>query len=259
MARKHVLAPLAFVALTALSVSACSSGRPGPGGERPGTGGSAQGPASPGRGAGDSFTRAARLVDAGEYATALPALRCIADQGRGYEIAQFLAGHSALMLSEAEDTPDILRGELRVEGFDRLILAANAGWPSAQAELARWFADTPGDTARHQAAYWAAVYRANRRDLAYGLDRLDDGLEADIRRSAGEETARAAEIEADAFTLDFMPRVESGPECARFVRQAREEGRVQGEFRRAPGDESRGGRGRGGAGRRPGSELNPVL
>ncbi len=255
MARKHVLAPLVLAVLTAVSVTACSSGRTGPGGEGPGSGGSAQGQASPGRGAGDSFTRAARLVDAGEYETALPALRCIADQGRGYEIAQFLAGHSALMLSEAEGTPDILRGELRVEGFDRLILAANAGWPSAQAELARWFADTPGDQARHQAAYWAAVYRANRRDLAYGLDRLDDGLEAEIRESAGEEVARAAEIEADAFTLDFMPSVDTRPECARFVRRAG----AQGEFRRAQGSENRGGRGRGGAGRRPGSELHPAL
>lgn len=117
MARKHVLAPLVLAVLTAISVSACSSGRSGPGGEGSGIGGSAQGQASPGRGAGDSFTRAARLVDSGEYARALPALRCIADQGRGYEIAQFLAGHSALMLSEADETPDILRAELRVEGL----------------------------------------------------------------------------------------------------------------------------------------------
>lgn len=255
MARKHVLAPLVLAVLTTASVSACSSGRSGPGGEGPGNGGFAQGQASPGRGAGDSFTRAARLVDAGEYESALPALRCIADQGRGYEIAQFLAGHSALMLSEAEGTPEILRGELRVEGFDRLILAANAGWPSAQAELARWFADTPGEEARHQAAYWAAVYRANRRDLTYGLDRLDDRLEAEIRESAGEEMARTAEIEAGAFRLDYMPSVESRPECARFVRRAG----VQGEIRRAPGAENRGGRRRGGAGRRPGSQIHPVL
>lgn len=255
MARNHVLAPLVLAVLASAAITACSTGGDRPSGDRRGDGGIAQGQASPGRGAGDSYTRAARLVDAGEYATALPALRCLADQGRGYEIAQFLAGHSALMLSGAADTPEILRGELRVEGFDRLILAANAGWPSAQAELARWFASTPGEQARQQAAYWAAVYRANRRDLAYGLDRLDDELEADIRRSAGEETARAAEIEAGAFTLDFMPTLETGPECARFVRRAG----AQGEFRRAPGSQNRDGRGRGGAGRRPGGDLNPAL
>ncbi|MBO6846068.1 MAG: hypothetical protein JJ884_00975 [Maricaulis sp.] len=47
-------------------------------------GGPGQGSAGPASG----FTLAARLVDEGRYETALPILRCVADQGHGYEIAQ---------------------------------------------------------------------------------------------------------------------------------------------------------------------------
>lgn len=250
MARINVLAPIALVVLIASSVSACAAGGNRPPGDARGNGGFAQGNAQARMGAGDSFSQAARLVDAGRHDLALPILRCIADQGQGYEVAQYLAGHSALQMSELETTPDILRAELRVEGFDRLILAANAGWPSAQAELARWFADTPGVIAREQAAYWAAVYRGNRRDRAYGLDRLDNALEDRIREAAGAESAAAAEADASAFTIATMPRAETRTECARFTRQAGGRGQMR------PGRSDQGGAR--GSGRRPGGSVQPI-
>ncbi len=75
---------------------------------------------SPG-GAG-GFNRAVRLVDQGEYEQALPILRCVAGQGSGFKIAEYLAGYSAMRLSTAPTTPAILRDELRVEGLDLPLL-----------------------------------------------------------------------------------------------------------------------------------------
>ncbi|WP_203290957.1 hypothetical protein [Maricaulis parjimensis] len=213
-----------------------------------------QGPGQgPGGGAGGGFTGAARLVDAGRYGEALPALRCHAARGEGFEIAQYLAGYSALKQADAEETPDILRDELRVEGFDRLTLAAQAGWPAAQAELAEALAlvDTP--TAREDAAYWAEVYRHNRREQAYGLDRLDDGVEAQIAATIDADTTQAVTARAAAFTTTPLERQDATPECAPYLREERRGGPG------GPGDGGRGrppGGGRGGPGGGPGGGPN---
>ena len=202
MIRLSVLAPAALLLLTAC---ASHSGPPSGGQAR------MQGGGPDGAG---GFNLAVHLADQGEYGQALPLLRCIAGQGSGFEIAQYLAGYSAIRLSVAPTTPAILRDELRVEGLDRLTLAARAGWPSAQAELAEQYAATESQDAPGEAAYWAAIYRHNARDRAYGLDRLDDRIEAQI--AARIDPARLAEIEGLAanFTVEPMSRVAVTPACA---------------------------------------------
>jgi hypothetical protein len=241
MPRITLLAPLALLFLTACAANGNSSPRGGHGqnGEFSG----ARGPNS--GGAGGGFDHAARLVDQGRYEQALPALKCIASQGTGWEIAQYLAGYSALHLSVAEETPEILRNELRVEGFDRLLLAGNAGWPAAQSELATWFATSDNETGRLEAAYWAAVYRQNTRERAYGLDRLDDQVEADIAAALSAEQFQAAETRAGDFSITPMQRVETGPECAPYLRSSMRSG---GQRRSVRGQRPQGG-GRGGGGR----------
>lgn len=169
-------------------------------------------------GAGDSFTRAARMVEAEHYQQALPILRCIAGQGRGYEIAQYLAGYSAINMSTAHDTPEILRAGLEHEGFERLTEAANAGWPAAQAELARLFFAIETEDAVKEAAYWAAIYRRNSRDRAYGLDRLSDSIEAGIEAWLRSETYDAATLRAAGFEIDQMESIPITPQCAPFLR-----------------------------------------
>ena len=197
------------------------------------------------------FNMAVRLVDRGEYEQALPILRCVAGQGSGFEIAQYLAGYSAMHLSVEQTTPAILRDELRVEGFDRLTLAAQAGWPTAQAELASQFAATPGEEAPAQAAYWAAVYRHNARDRTYGLDRLDDGVEARI--AANIDPERSAEIEEIAanFTVQSMAAITATPACAPYLGSPGSGQRAGG--RRGGGQNGGPPPGGGGGGRRGGS------
>lgn len=217
MFRMSILAPMALIIL-----SACASHEASPPSDR---GQSMRGEYRPEgganrRNAGDSFTRAARMVEAQHYEQALPALRCIAGQGRGFEIAQYLAGYSALKLSGDVNTPEILRPELRYEGFERLIDAAEAGWPSAQAELARAFLETDTEDAVGEAAYWAAIYLRNSRDRAYGLNRLDDSTEAEIEAWLDPDDYTAALDRASGFVINDMTAVAATSQCAPFLRSA---------------------------------------
>lgn len=207
------LAPLALIVL-----AACASGdRPQRG--APGNGGPG-GDARGGRA--DGFTQAASLVDEGRYAEALPALRCVATRGEGFEIAQYLAGYSALRLSRSDETPDVLRAEYRVEGFERMTAAAQAGWPAAQAGLAEAHFESGTGEAIAEAAYWAAVYRSNTRERMYGLDRLDNAVETRIADRLGEAGVEAAETRATSFSITPLPAGEAGPECAPYLRASGE-------------------------------------
>jgi hypothetical protein len=201
MARFLVLAPAALLLL-----SACASPAAPPGGRHGGAPGGAGG-----------FNMAVRMVDQGQYEEAMPILRCVAGQGQGFEIAQYLAGYTAIRLADAPETPEILRDELRTEGIDRLGQAARAGWPTAQAELATQMATIDNPDALDQAAYWAAVYRRNVRDRAMGLDRLDDGVERRITERTGAEREAQIEELASLFAPQAMTSVTTTPACQPFL------------------------------------------
>lgn len=224
MLRLKTLVPLVLIPLIA-----CASPP-----REAGMGNGPRGP-GPGGGAGGGFAAAASLVDAGRYGEALPALRCHAARGDGFEIAQYLAGYSALRQAEAPDTPEILRHELRVEGLDRLTRAAEAGWPAAQAELTEALAAIGSEPSLEEAGYWAEIYRHNRREQVYGLDRLDDRVEAQIAAQLDDETERALAERAASFTLIPMTRETATPECQPYLRENRQAG--------GPGGGPGGGRG----------------
>lgn len=238
MCRVVSLTLLALVLLTA-----CASPPRDGGGARGGPPGNSS---QRGPGAGDAFSRAAALIDAGQFGEALPALRCLAGQGPGYEVAQYLAGYAALRHADEDSTPHVLRPELRVEGLDRLTAAAEAGWPAAQARLAETLSAQDGPVALEEAGYWAAVYRSNRRDQMYGLDRLPDGIEADIASRLSAAQTAAINTRASGFSPTPLQRVEAGPECQAVLRSGM-------GMRGGAGDMGPGGRRpRGGGGGMPG-------
>ena len=208
-------APLALIVL-----AACASGdRPPRGGPMSGGPG---GQAGGGRDGG--FTQAARLVDEGRYADALPVLRCVASRGEGFEIAEYLAGYSAFRLARSEETPAVLRDDLLTEGFERMTAAAQAGWPAAQAGLAEALFEIANEDALAEAAYWAAVYRNNPRERVYGIDRLDDAVETSLAEHLGDTAISASEQRAAGFTIIPLAGHETGAECARFLRTGSENG-----------------------------------
>jgi hypothetical protein len=193
-----------------------------------------------------SYDIATDHVDHGRYEQALPILRCVAGQGHGYEVAQYLAGLSAIRMSEGGETPELERADLRVEGFERLEIAANAGWPSAQAELTQQYFDIGTADALQKAAIWAAVYRQNGRDQLYGVDRIDNALEAQIYEMIGPEGQVAAEQAADDQFVTMMTTETISTECQRILR-ARASGAPRqqrarsdrGPRERPPGDRQR--------------------
>lgn len=197
------------------------------------------------------FTHASRLVDHQRYEAALPILRCVAGQGHGYEIAQYLAGYSLIRLANAENTPEIMRPEHMTEGFERLEVAAAAGWGAAQAELARAYWDVGTPEALQRGLYWTSVYRRNSRDRAYGIDRISDTLEGDLSAAVGSTDRASIQAEAAIYSIQPMQAEALTPECAQLVR---DRGAGAGTRQRAQQRSGRGG-GRGGQGGRGGPGI----
>lgn len=200
------------------------------------------------------FTLAARLVDQERYEAALPILRCVADQGHGYEIAQYLAGYSLLRLADAQSTPEILRPEHLTEGFERLEIAATAGWGAAQAELVQAYWDVGSTEALERGVYWASVYARNSRDRAYGIDRIPDALEAQLNQAVSHDVRLSLQGQATDFVTEAMQARPLTPECSQLVqeRRARGAGTQRGQRRGGRGGGRGPGGGRGGGGQFPG-------
>ncbi|MCW5725530.1 MAG: hypothetical protein KIS81_11325 [Maricaulaceae bacterium] len=174
---------LMFLAMIAVSLSACGLQR--------------RDPIPPGADGG--YSRAASMAAQGRYEEALPALRCAADQGQGYEVAQH---QTALALFALADRGGAEAGAWRDEAMERLTLAANAGWGASQAELARRNL-AAGEA--EDAAYWAIIYRANARESSLGVNRLGADSEAAIRAAAGQAGMERARARAG----EFFPRPQS--------------------------------------------------
>jgi hypothetical protein len=166
------------------------------------------------------YNAATRLYDEGLYAEALPILRCVAKQGQGYEIAQHLAGMAALNLSGDEALSADRRADYRSEGFDRLTLAAGAGWPGSQAELARKYFEIDTPEARAEAAYWAEVYARNPRDRAIGLDRIGGETGRAIDAAVGPDGLSEAQARSAAFLTEPLEAEEIDGECRTLLAPA---------------------------------------
>lgn len=192
--------------LTAL-LAACASGD---GGDRPGPGLRA------GSGGEMLYAQGQRLAGEGNWSEAGRAYRCAAQYGSGFEVAWHNAGLMAFHLAADPALDAEQRAVHEAEGFEALEMAARTGWGASQAELAlRHHAAGHAD----EAAYWAAVYRANPREDVIGLSRLPEDSYQDIRARA--DHAAALERAADFFPR-VLPRGEPGPHCADLMRPVRE-------------------------------------
>ncbi len=158
-----------------------------------------------GPGASDPFSQARIMARRGDCAHAAPILSCVAANGPGFEAAVH-----ELARCHAELGDD----EAAVAEFTR---AANAGWAASQAELAGLHAGR-GDGP--EAAYWAAVYRANSRDQALGIARLPAEAASAEARLEPAERDRARERAAGFTPVRLEARPET-PQCERLRRRTR--------------------------------------
>lgn len=165
------------------------------------------------------YAQGRRLADEGNWSDAQRAFRCAGQIGPGFEVAWHQAGVMGFNLATDPLVPAEQRAAYEAGGFEALEMAARTGWGASQAELAirHHSAGHPED-----AAYWAAVYRANAREDAIGLSRLPDATYQDIRARA--DYTVALERAADFFPR-ALPRGEPGPGCAELMRPVREERR----------------------------------
>lgn len=158
-----------------------------------------------GPGASDPFTQARIMARRGDCARAVPILSCLAGNGPGFEAA---------VHELARCHADLGDGDAALSEFTR---AARAGWAASQAELAGRLAGRGEDA---EAAYWAAVYRANARDQAMGIARLPaEAARAETRlESAERDRARARAAGFTSVPLETRPET---PQCERLRRRSR--------------------------------------
>ncbi|MBV8976925.1 MAG: sel1 repeat family protein [Alphaproteobacteria bacterium] len=135
---------------------------------------------------------AAELRLRGRCDRAVPILRNYAERDNGGEIAQFNLGMCLIDLAGPEH--DAKRaGELKAEGAQWILRAANAGMGKAQAEAVLLYLDGVGVAADPvEADKWALLFHDNGTRIAIGLsdlsssvkDRLDAALSAAQRSQA---------------------------------------------------------------------------
>ncbi|MEE2565558.1 hypothetical protein [Hyphobacterium marinum] len=162
------------------------------------------------------YAQGRRLADDGNWMDALRAFQCAGQVGPGFEVAWHQAGVMAFNLATDPLVPAEQHADYAAEGFEALEMAARTGWGASQAELAIRH-HSAGNTA--DAAYWAAVYRANAREDVIGLSRLPEATFQDIRARA--DYPAALERAADFFPRS-LPRGEPGPDCTDLMRPVRE-------------------------------------
>ena len=149
-----------------------------------------------------AYIEATEFKAKGDCASVIKLVRPVANLGPGYENAQTLLGECLVAQPDGRD-----------EGVMWITRAADAGWPEAQALLARTYGD--GATARNgeEAAYWLTLYDSNPSKARVGFRAPDmralDTLRASLSES--EKTAGARRAATWQSKLWLPPADAEGP------------------------------------------------
>jgi hypothetical protein len=131
---------------------------------------------------------------------AIPIFRRLANNGAGFEIAQYNLGLCLFDISKAE--PDAAHAaSLKQEAAANIIAAADRGLPKAQASLVRLYLDGNGvERDPVQAGMWALIYHGNGARMALGLPNIPAALQAQLDSLLNEQAWQQAQARADAWT-----------------------------------------------------------
>jgi hypothetical protein len=136
----------------------------------------------------------------GRCDVAIPIYRALANQGTGYELAQFNLGRCLLEVAKA--APDSATADgLKREAADWTLKAANDGLPNAQNGLAVLYLDGEGVTADPvEAGKWSLLYHGNAARRMYGLPDVAPALQARLDSVLNEKSWAIAQARAAAWS-----------------------------------------------------------
>jgi TPR repeat protein len=144
----------------------------------------------------------------GKCDRAVGMLRPIAERGAGHEIAQFDLGLCLFDLAKADHDAKHA-GDLKAEGADWVLRAANGGFAKAQAMAVVLYLDGTGVAADPiEADKWAILYHGNGMRLGIGLP----DTPPDVRKRLDATVSDTQEAEAKKRARDWTPQVQAAEE-----------------------------------------------
>jgi hypothetical protein len=136
----------------------------------------------------------------GRCDVAIPIYRALANQGTGYELAEFNLGRC--LLDTAKKAPDPATAEsMKREAGDWTLKAANRGLPNAQNAMASMYLDGEGVTANPvEAGKWSLLYHDNAARRMYGLPDTAPALQTRLDAALNEKNWDDARARAQAWS-----------------------------------------------------------
>lgn len=134
----------------------------------------------------------------GKCDKAVPILRRLANEGEGYEIAQFDLGLCLIDLAKIDPSRSAM---LDQEGATWILRAAKTGFGKAEAEAALLYLDgigVPADAV--EAEKWALIYHDNPMRLALGLPDLAPDASSRLDAALTDAKREEAQKRADAWS-----------------------------------------------------------
>lgn len=177
-----------------------------------------------------------QLAAAGKCDQAVPWLYHLADQGQGFEIAQYRLGRCRITQGGGDPNSDAT-----LDGLLWLRRAAGGGQPEAQADLAIFYAQGPAKLRDPlEAAMWLAIYESNGRRHLVGFTPMPVATLRQLQETLGDATLAEGEKRANAWRqIPWNPpdrglKVTQGSSGPRFTPPQQDLGGPTGQGGREP-------------------------
>jgi hypothetical protein len=145
----------------------------------------------------DPYTAARRMMEKGDYGTAIPILEDYAKRGHGYEMAQLALGQALIASAEGIKDPQEQR-DARAKGAAWILRAADANWHQAQEALVELL--LRGGAFKVEAAEagkWYLIWLSNHSTAAIGVTEFNpvlvDKLKSTLTKADWEEAQKKAQ------------------------------------------------------------------
>ena len=175
------------------------------------------------------------LQAAGKCDQAVPYLYHLADQGQGFEIAQYRLGKCRLTQGGGDPNSDAT-----LDGLLWLRRAAGGGQPEAQAELANFYTNGPAKLRDPvEAAMWLSIYESNGRRHLVGFNPMPVTTLRQLKETLGDDNLAEGQKRANAWRqIPWSPPdrvLKPGGGGSRFTAPPADQGGPTGQGGKEPG------------------------